>query len=256
MKKIRHKEERSRKDKAAKNERESMQHDFQSKPEQVRGRLAIPLQGKPELVSMIKILGDSPQYEADQFEENIADKSPNDLPPGKKRRRSELGLFSPTNAVDKSAELESTEHSDLVAKGVRLLAMREHSVSEMRRKLADKSENHEIIEAVIDDLQQRKYLSDERFTESFIRSRRNRGIGPIKIKSELKAKGINNVLIQDKLNLESAVWFDLALEQYKKKFADSPVEDYKSWSKRARFLQGRGFTMDQIHCVVSPPEEV
>lgn len=61
------------------------------------------------------------------------------------------------------------------------------------------------IYAVIDDLIEKKYLSDERFTEVYIRSRRIRGFGPVKIKAELKDKGVSNNLIQDYLLENSAI---------------------------------------------------
>ena len=106
------------------------------------------------------------------------------------------------------------------------------------------------IHAVIDDLIEKKYLSDERFTEVYIRSRALRGFGPVKIKAELKSKGVSNHLIQDYLDEASAVWFDNAQSQYQKKYGEAPISDYNAWTKRARFMQSRGFTMEHIHVTV------
>lgn len=181
------------------------------------------------------------------------------LPEGKKRRRTELlaeKVGDPLTLID---DLAKKEFNDLFARGIRLLAMREHSVKEMVNKLSDKSqsadgfdcaETSDTILAVIDELLEKKYLSDERFTESYIRSRGNRGFGPIKIKAELKNKGVSNTLIQDYLDHGAAVWFDHAKSQYKKKYGDGPIGDYSIWTKRARFMQGRGFTMEQIQVTV------
>ena len=174
---------------------------------------------------------------------------------GKKRRRSELQAEGQSEVLSLSLDPEKKEFNELFARGLRLLAMREHSVKEITTKLFDKSENADAIHAVIDDLLERKYLSDERFTESYIRSRSNKGFGPVKIKSELKNKGVSNALIQDHLNESAAIWFDNAEAQHAKKYGGMAIEDYNAWTKRARFLQGRGFTMEQIHCVIQPPRE-
>lgn len=177
------------------------------------------------------------------------------LPPGKKRRRSEL-QHSGATAISNSqaqehlsllADPAKKEFNELFARGIRLLAMREHSVKEITNKLFDKSDKSELVHAVVDELLQNKYLSDERFTESYIRARANRGFGPVKIRSELNSKGVGSGLIQEYLDESSGMWLDIASAQYTKKYGDAPVSDYNSWTKRARFMQSRGFTMEHIH---------
>ena len=128
--------------------------------------------------------------------------------------------------------------------------MREHSIDELTNKLNAKSEFADIVLAVIDELLENKYLSNERFTQSYIRSRANRGFGPIKIRAELKSKGIGGRLIGEFLDMNSPEWFDFARTQYQKKYANRLVTDYKEWSKRARFMQSRGFSMEHIQVVV------
>jgi regulatory protein len=193
---------------------------------------------------------------------------------GKKRRRSELQAEKIGEPLSLSIDPAKKEFNELFARGLRLLAMREHSVKELTKKLFDKSEKSlkvddaddadgsnssnssdrakvsDAIHAVIDDLLEKKYLSDERFTEVYIRSRGNRGFGPIKIEAELKSKGVSNNLIQDHLDKGAALWFDNAKAQYQKKYADSPINDYSAWTKRANFMQSRGFTMEQIQVTV------
>jgi regulatory protein len=190
---------------------------------------------------------------------------------GKKRRRSELQAEKNGEPLSLLSDPAEKEFNELFARGLRLLAMREHSVKELTKKLFDKSEKSltvddaddadgsnnsdrakvsDAIYAVIDDLLEKKYLSDERFTEVYIRSRGNRGFGPIKIEAELKSKGVSNNLIQDHLDKGAALWFDNAKAQYQKKYADSPINDYSAWTKRANFMQSRGFTMEQIQVTV------
>ncbi len=190
---------------------------------------------------------------------------------GKKRRRSELaqvgadteiplmGYSQRSKRLNDGQELAiddaqvsegKTEFNRLFAKGVFLLGMREHSIKEMTDKLNAKSEMPDIVLAVVDELLENKFLSDERFAESYVRSRQNRGFGPIKIRAELHTKGISNRLSAENLDANSPHWFDVAREQYQKKYALKPLDNYKEWAKRARFMQSRGFNMEHIQAVM------
>src|ERR1700712_2233975 len=65
-----------------------------------------------------------------------------------------------------------------------LLARREHAQSEIKRKLRDRGYDNELTLAVIDDLTRQRLLSDERFAAMFIRSRAERGQGPVRLRAE------------------------------------------------------------------------
>jgi len=159
--------------------------------------------------------------------------------------------LSDLGGVDQDlGESRRDEFNKLLAKGVYLLGMREHGVQELTDKLNAKSESTDVVLAVIDELLEHDYLSDERFTQSYIRSRTNRGFGPIKIKAELKSKGITNRLIGEFLDVGSAHWFDVARGLYSKKYSIAKAKDYKEWTKRARFIQSRGFNMEHIQAVM------
>jgi len=142
------------------------------------------------------------------------------------------------------------EYDRILGTGVRLLSMREHSVQEISKKLSLKCDSPDVVYAVIDKLLASKYLCNERFTESYVRSRSNRGFGPIKIRSELVSKGIKNNMIEDHLDVNSSIWYENAENQYHKKYGDAPVSDYNDWAKRARFMQSRGFSMEHIQVIV------
>ena len=67
---------------------------------------------------------------------------------------------------------------------------------------------------------------------------------------ELINKGINSNLITENLDESSGEWLVSAERQYQKKFGEGVVVDYKEWSKRARFLQSRGFSSQHIQSVI------
>ena len=141
-------------------------------------------------------------------------------------------------------------YKDLLHKAVHILSMREHSKLELFVKLNNKEANVDVVDKVMRFLSENDYVSDTRFTETFVRAKANKGQGPIKIRAQLKQKGVDEHTIQNHLDEQSDRWFDIAQAEYDKKYCELLVTDYNSWTKRARFLQGRGFTMDHIHCVV------
>lgn len=145
-----------------------------------------------------------------------------------------------------------SEYSKLLHKGIHFLSIREHSVQELQDKLSNKTDSPELVEEVMIFLLDNDYVSDARFAEVFVRSRAKKGQGPIKIRADLKNKGVKSQLIDEHLDQNSAVWFDSAADVYQKKFKSAPVEDYQTWTKCARFLQSRGFTMEHIHSTVPP----
>ncbi|RBP49318.1 regulatory protein RecX [Arenicella xantha] len=148
-------------------------------------------------------------------------------------------------------DVRKKQYLVLQSKAIRLLAMREHSVKELHTKLSSKAEGFiDLVDAVIEEMLNEGYLSNDRFAESYTRSRLARGFGPVKIKLELQNKGIEASLADEYIDARSGHWLDAAIKQYHKKYGDAVVSDYNDWSKRARFLQGRGFTMDHIHIVV------
>lgn len=127
------------------------------------------------------------------------------------------------------------------------LSRREHATQELFQKLLAKEdyEADEISEALAR-LTGQGLLSDERFTEAFIHQRINRGSGPLKIRSELRQKGISDAMIGAFLNERDAQWQEIALAVRLKKYgSESPLND-KEKMRQIRFLQSRGFTNEQI----------
>ena len=124
---------------------------------------------------------------------------------------------------------------------LKMLMRREHSKLELFNKLQLKGYDDEIIDSAITQLTEQNYQSDERFAEAFILMRFNQGKGPVRIASELKLRGISS------FNLSDFDWFKSAKEIRKKKFGDLASSDFKEQAKQKRFLQSRGFSLDQIN---------
>jgi len=127
-----------------------------------------------------------------------------------------------------------------------LLARREHSVSELAQKLKTREFDGDAIEAVLQGLQQDGLLSDERFAESYVHHRVNAGIGPLKIRFELRQKGVTETLADEFLEPLSERWDQMMTQQRRRKYGEAIPEDYGERMKQARFLQNRGFSPESV----------
>lgn len=139
---------------------------------------------------------------------------------------------------------------DIRLAAMNLLARREHSQQELHRKLLNKGFEAADIKPDLDRLSSEGLLSDERFTEAFINSRLKRGSGPIKIAMELQQRGISDELVNAYLDERDAQWMESAHAVRIKRFGPSPPSDFKERARQMRFLQYRGFTMEQIQRAV------
>ena len=138
----------------------------------------------------------------------------------------------------------------LLAKATALLARREHSEYELTLKLTRKGHPPEEVAAVLADLKVQGLLSDERFTESLVNSRRERGYGPLRISQDLRSKGVAQELVERWIDANDPQWLDVLRAVWTKKFGGEQPNSYKEWARQARFLQSRGFSSEQIRQVV------
>ncbi len=87
-------------------------------------------------------------------------------------------------------------------------------------------------------------------------SRRARGYGPARIRRELAARGLPAGSIERLVNISSGDWLADLRRVRRKKFGAGAPRDRVEWARQARFLQGRGFTVEQIRRVLNDgPDE-
>ncbi len=129
---------------------------------------------------------------------------------------------------------------------LRLLARREHSQKEMQQKLLQKGFALSDITPVLIKLQDDDLLSDQRFIDIFIRSKRRQGSGPLKICAELQKYGIDLNQVQASEEWQQTSWEVYALAVRTKRFGEAFPQTLQEKWQQTRFLQQRGFTPDQI----------
>jgi regulatory protein len=132
-------------------------------------------------------------------------------------------------------------------RALRLLARREHARQELSRKLAPHAESPEQLEALLDNLAERRLLSDERYVEMRLNARRAR-YGDARLAHELRTQGIRGELVssaladgEDELGRARQVW--------KRKFG-SAAADAAERARQMRFLMNRGFSGETIRRVL------
>jgi len=155
--------------------------------------------------------------------------------------------LNPSNPrADDSAEVCQESY----ATALRFLARREHSELELRHKLIGRNFTDAIVDAVVIQLVDQGLLSDQRFAEVYARGRFERGYGPLRIRAELRERGVSNDLTQQMLAGLSRFWVESASRQRSKRFGRQMPNDYRERARQMRFLQQRGFTSDQIQAVL------
>jgi len=99
---------------------------------------------------------------------------------------------------------------------------------------------------VLSSLQTEKLLSDARFVQEFVAARVRRGSGPMKIREELRGRGVRGELVAEALAGLKAGSAQGADAARRKRFGASLPKDMQERARQARFLQQRGFSMDDI----------
>ena len=141
---------------------------------------------------------------------------------------------------------DNSELVEVRRKAMDILARREHSALELRRKLISCEFDETLVDQVLARLQQDRLLCDARFTESFVHRRANAGVGPLKIRYELLQKGLRDDLIEQYLGSRREQWDAMMAQQRARKFGDEIPQDLKERMKQARFLQNRGFSPESV----------
>jgi regulatory protein len=141
--------------------------------------------------------------------------------------------------------------AQLKARALRHLVRREHSRAELARKLAPHAESSQGLEALLDQLTAKKMLSDERYAHERARSMA-RKYGAARIRQDLKAKGVERQIIEavstgDELERARAI--------LSRKYRE-PADTREELARRARFLQGRGFSMAVIGRLLRSSDEL
>lgn len=141
----------------------------------------------------------------------------------------------------------------LKGRALRLLSGREYARLELERKLKPFEEAPGSLAGVLDDLQARGFISEQRVVESLL-NRRAAKLGTARVKQELLALGVAAQQIAQAVAGLRETELARAREVWQKRFA-APAADAKARAQQARFLAARGFAGDTIRRVLSLSDE-
>ncbi len=141
----------------------------------------------------------------------------------------------------------------LRARALNALGRREHSRQELQVKLQPFAENPDELDTLLDELEQRGWLSEARFVEQLTTTRR-RKFGAARIVHELREKGVSDDAISAAQAQLKAGEVEAARAVWAKKFGKLP-RSLQERGKQARFLAGRGFSAEAVHQVLKDGSE-
>jgi regulatory protein len=137
-----------------------------------------------------------------------------------------------------------------------LLAGRDFGRQELAGRLLKKGYPPEHVEAAVAALVAAKLLSEERFLEQFVAMHARKGHGPVRIRAELRERGIDSGAADEAIDAAEVDWREIARDTRRRRFGTAAPADFRERAKQGRFLQNRGFTHEQIRAALGPGDEI
>jgi len=141
----------------------------------------------------------------------------------------------------------------LKSRALRLLSQREHSRTELERKLSQHEQAPGELAKALDELQARDFINDGRAIESVVHRRAGK-LGAARVKQELAARGLSGEAVAAAMEGLRGTELDRAQGVWRKKFG-SPAADANERAKQIRFLLTRGFNAEIVRKVVQGADE-
>lgn len=135
---------------------------------------------------------------------------------------------------------------DACEAALRLLARREHSRAELADKLARRDIDGSDIDTTLDRLEAEGALSEARFVEQLVRTRLGQGCGPLRIRRDLVAKGVDPDKADAEMPFDDDAWTRRAKAARSRRFGETIPTDQRARARQARFLERRGYTSAHI----------
>ncbi|RYF75700.1 MAG: recombination regulator RecX [Comamonadaceae bacterium] len=137
----------------------------------------------------------------------------------------------------------------LKGRALRLLSQREHSRTELERKLARHEEEPGSLARVLDDLAAKDFISEVRVVASVLHQRAPR-LGAARVRQELQQKGIAPEAIVEAVAGLQSTELERARALWQRRFDELP-QDAKARARQSRFLLSRGFSGAVVAKVLS-----
>jgi regulatory protein len=127
----------------------------------------------------------------------------------------------------------------LKGRALRLLGQREHSRSELERKLAKYEEEPGTLARALDELAAKDFISEARVVQSVLHQRAARH-GAARVRQELLHKGIAPEAVAEAIAALAGSELQRARAVWQQRFG-TPPQDAAERAKQMRFMLARGF---------------
>jgi regulatory protein len=142
----------------------------------------------------------------------------------------------------------------LKGRALRALAGREHSRTELERKLASFETEPGELAKILDELAAKGFINEQRVADS-LAYRRGAKLGTARVVQELRAKGVEAGALLEAAAALKATELERAREVWRKKFG-SPATNATERAKHMRFLASRGFAPEVIRKAVGGADDM
>lgn len=136
----------------------------------------------------------------------------------------------------------------LKARAIRYLSIREYSVKELMRKLSPFAGDGDDLDALMEWLQARGFLSESRFVDAYVR-RQSVRYGNARILRDLQNHDVSGPVLRNAEAEMRENELERAWHVWLKKFGHKAA-DIRERARQIRFLQQRGFSNDTIRQVM------
>ncbi|HVC00928.1 MAG TPA: regulatory protein RecX [Steroidobacteraceae bacterium] len=111
--------------------------------------------------------------------------------------------------------------------------------------LRDRGYDAQVADRIVAALLTERLLDDRRFVADFIAYHAARGHGPLRVRADLRRKGVEGELVEGGLDAFPG-WLEELEGARRKKFGARRPDAYPERMRQAQFLSYRGFTSAQI----------
>lgn len=142
------------------------------------------------------------------------------------------------------------EKGKALAKAIKYIGTNLKTAKQLRDYLSKKDYNRNTINYVLDKLMEYNYLDDENYARAYVLTYSTK-YGKLKLKSQLKSKGVSDEIIDKYLDTASGD----SIERVALKYMKNKEFTYDNCQKLSRFLYSRGYEFDEINSLVNKLKE-
>jgi regulatory protein len=143
--------------------------------------------------------------------------------------------------------------AELRRRALDLLARREHARAELAAKLRLRGFDPAAVDGLLDSLAEEGLQSDARYAGLRACQRAERGFGPVRIRLELRERGVEEAEAQAAIEAAGIDWPALARTERERRFGSRPPAGPRERARQARFLEYRGFPPELVRRILDTP---